>query len=96
MNLSAGVSVLQLLISMGVLLVASGIAWGSLLQRVKMLETQIDTLSKAFPAVSDRLARIEEKVSNTDGNLNRLLSSWLFREPPSYEYEPRATKPRRD
>lgn len=84
MNLSSGVSLGQLLIAFGVLLVSGGVAWGGLLQRVKALEHDVDALKNLFPAVAERLARIEEKMTHAAEGISDLKRSWVFREPPGY------------
>lgn len=80
MDLNSGVSLGQLLLSFGVLLVTGGIAWGGLLQRVKTLEKEVDTLS----GFAERLARIEEQTKATNAAIAQITGSWLFREPPEY------------
>lgn len=80
MNLASGVSLGQLLVSLGVMLVAGGVAWGSLLQRVRTLEKEVAALA----GFGERLARIEEQNKSIKSALDQVTGSWLFREPPSY------------
>lgn len=81
MNLESGVSLGQLLIAIGVLLVGGAVTWGGLLQRVKALEHEVEVLS----GLTERLTRIEEKTTYIGAEISKLTGSWLFREPPGYE-----------
>lgn len=69
MNLSSGVSLGQLLVSLGVLLLTSGVAWGTLLQRVRTLEKQMDKLSD----IPERLAKIETAAKNTEAMVTTIF-----------------------
>lgn len=81
MNLESGVSLGQLLLAIGVMLATGGIAWGSITQRVKSLEHEVQELS----GLSERLARIEEQTGFIRDEISKVTGSWLFREPPGYE-----------
>jgi hypothetical protein len=80
-DLSSGVSVGQLLLSMSLILVTGGIAWGSITQRVKSLEREVETLA----GLTERLTRIEEQTGFIRQEIGKLTTSWLFREPPGYD-----------
>lgn len=87
MNLETGVNLGQLLIAFGGVLVASGVAWGSLLQRVRVVEKEIEKLS----GFEGRLIRIESEVGHIKSGIDelrngvsQLTGSWLMQEPPSY------------
>lgn len=80
MDLSSGVSLGTLLVTIGGVLVTGGIAWGSLLQRVQTLEKEVATLT----GFGERLARIEEGQKHMNCVLNKITGSWLFKEPPGY------------
>lgn len=81
MNLEAGVSLGQLLLALGVVIATGGMAWGALLQRVKTLEKEVETLS----GFSERLARIETGQAYIQAEVGKITGSWLFKEPPGYE-----------
>jgi hypothetical protein len=70
MNLSSGVSLGQLLISLGVLFLTSGVAWGTLLQRVHTLEKQVDKLAD----LPERLAKLETTAKNTEGMVTTIFN----------------------
>lgn len=80
LDLEAGVSLGQLLLALGVLMITGGIAWGGLMQRVKTLEKEVTSLS----GFAERLTRIEERTNRAVDILDRLDRSWLLAEPPSY------------
>lgn len=81
MDLSSGVSLGTLLLTLASVLITGGIAWGSLLQRVKTLEKEVETLS----GFAERLTRIEERTNFTANEIAKITGSWLFKEPPGYE-----------
>lgn len=85
MNLSSGVSIGQLLLALGILMCSGGIAWGSLAQRVKTLEREVEALS----GFAERLTRIEERAAFIQIELGKLTSSWLFQDPPTKPGAPR-------
>jgi len=74
MNLQTGVSLGQLLLAFGTMLVVSGVAWGSLLQRVKTLEREV----KALAGFADLLTRIDERTLNTAEDVRDLKRSWVL------------------
>lgn len=78
--MSTGVSLGQMLLALGTMLVAGATAWGGLMQRVKTLEREVAALA----GFAERLTRIEEKTTNIKESLDQITGSWLFREPPSY------------
>lgn len=80
MNLSSGVSLGQLILAFGSMLVVSGVAWGSLMQRVKTLEREVTALS-GFAAT---LARIDERILNIKEDVQEIKGSWLLTDPPRY------------
>lgn len=77
MDLSAGVSLGQMLLALGGTLVTCGVAWGSLSQRVKTLEKELETMS----GLAERLTRIEEQTGYANRQLDKITGSWLFKEP---------------
>jgi hypothetical protein len=79
MDLSAGVSLGQALLALGGTLVTCGVAWGSLLQRVKTLEKEMEHVA----GMAERLTRIEEQTGYANRQLDKITGSWLFKEPPS-------------
>lgn len=91
MDLSTGVSLGQMLLALGTMLVAGATAWGGLLQRVKTLEREVAALA----GFAERLTRIEEKTTNIKESLDQITGSWLFREPPTYGEPVRTVTPRR-
>lgn len=80
MNLETGVNLGTLLVSLFGVIVTAAIAWGSLLQRVKALEKEVESLA----GFAERLTRIEEQTRQANTALSQITGSWLFREPPSY------------
>lgn len=80
MNLSSGVSLGQLILAFGVMLVTGGIAWGMLMQRVNTLEREVEALS-GFAAT---LARIDERLSNLIIDVREIKGSWVMQDPPGY------------
>lgn len=84
MNLSSGVSIGQLLLALSILLLSGGVAWGSLAQRVKTLEREVEALS----GFAERLTRIEERADFIKSELGKLTGSWLFQEPPPHPGAP--------
>lgn len=80
MNLSSGVSLGQLILAFGVMLVTGGVAWGALMQRVKTLEHEVEALS----GFSATLARIDERLSNLVDDVKDIKGSWLMKDPPGY------------
>lgn len=80
MNLSSGVSLGQLILAFGVMLVTGGVAWGALMQRVKTLEHEVEALS----GFSATLARIDERLSNLVDDVKEIKGSWLMKDPPGY------------
>lgn len=85
MDLSAGVSLGQMLLALGGALVTGGVAWGALLQRVKTLEHELEGMS----GLAERLTRIEEQTGYANRQLDKITGSWLFKEPPGYGPAPR-------
>lgn len=51
------------------------------MQRVKTLEKEVAALA----TFGERLTRIEEQTKQANSNLDKLVGSWLFKEPPTYE-----------
>lgn len=90
MSLDSGVSLGQLLLAIGVMLCTGGIAWGSISQRVKSLEREVEALS----GLTERLTRIEEQTGFIRTELGKITTSWLFREPPGYDELGRPAEPR--
>ena len=84
MNLSAGVSLGQLLLAFGAILLSGGVAWGGVIQRIKTLEKEVEALS----GFADRLTRIEERTGYVAAEIGKITGSWLFKEPPGYEAAP--------
>jgi dipeptide/tripeptide permease len=80
MGLDSGVSLGTLLLTIGGVLVAGGIAWGSLLQRVKVLEDEVKNLS----GFAVTLATMQAEIGHIKQGIEQLTGSWLFREPPGY------------
>lgn len=80
MNLSSGVSLGQLILAFGVMLVTGGVGWGALMQRVKTLEREVEALS-GFAAT---LARIDERLLNLVDDVKDIKGSWVMKEPPGY------------
>ena len=80
MNLSSGVSLGQLVLALGVGLTTSGVAWGSLLQRVKTLEAQI----KAMSGFAEAIGRIDERTLQMGQDITAMKGSGLFAEPADY------------
>lgn len=62
------------------MLVVSGVAWGSLMQRVKTLEREVTALS-GFAAT---LARIDERILNIKEDVQEIKGSWLLTDPPRH------------
>lgn len=79
MNLDSTVSLGSLLLSLGVVLISSGIAWGGLLARVRALERQVEKLEN----IPERLAAIETAARNTEAMVTRLLER-VMDEPRSF------------
>lgn len=65
MNLETGATLGQLVLAIVTTMLAGGIAWGSLLQRVRALEKQVEGL----PEVSNRLTRVETIVDGIQGDV---------------------------
>lgn len=84
MNLSAGVSLGQLLLALGVLLLSGGVAWGGMLQRVKTLEKEVAALS----GFAEGLARIDERTEAMAKNISTIMGSWLLQQPAVYTPQP--------
>lgn len=80
MDLDAGVSLGQLMLSIGVLLVTGGIAWGGLLQRMKTLEREVEALS----GFAVTLARIDERIMALVEDVGEIKRSWILSDPPRY------------
>jgi hypothetical protein len=80
MDLSAGVSLGQLLLAFGVILVSGGAAFGTQREQIKTLQKEIAALSM----FGQRLSVIETKTDNIEKGVDRLLSSWLLQEPANY------------
>lgn len=80
MNLEAGVSLGQLLLAVGVLLASGGLTLGGLMQRVKTLEKEVESLS----GFAVTLAKMQTEISHIQQGINQLTNSWLFKEPPGY------------
>lgn len=94
LNLESGASLGQVLLAFSVMLVTSGITWGSLFQRVKTLEAEVNQLSD----VKTELAVIKSEMSHIKSGVEAITNSWLFREPPTYDAIERpvgAPQPRR-
>lgn len=68
MSLDSGVSLGTLIVSMSVLLVSGGIAWGLLQQRVSTLEKEVAALS----GFSSRLTRVETKVESIQDDVTEI------------------------
>lgn len=81
MNLSAGVSLGQLLLALGAILLSGGVAWGGMLQRIKTLEKEVEALS----GFAEGLARIDERTTRMANDIGTIMNSWLLKEPPGYE-----------
>lgn len=81
MSLDSGVSLGQLLLAFAVLLATGGVTWGGMIQRVKTLEREVEALSN----VTITLATINTEIAHIKAGIEAITSSWLFREPPSYE-----------
>lgn len=81
MNLESGVSLGQLLLAIAVLLATGGVTWGGLLQRVKTLEREVEALS----GFAVTLATMQAEIGHIKSGIEQITSSWLFREPPTYE-----------
>jgi hypothetical protein len=79
MNLSAGVSLGQLVLAFATALAASSVAWGGLLQRVKTLETQI----KAMSGFAEGIGRIDERTLRMEQDIAGISAAWP-REPKAY------------
>jgi hypothetical protein len=90
MSLDAGVSLGQLLLALGVMFVTSGVAWGSLFQRVKTLEAEVSQLAD----VKTELAVFKSELSHIKAGVDSITRSWLFREPPGYDQLERPTEAR--
>lgn len=90
MNLESGVSLGQLLLAIGVLMVTGGVTWGGLLQRVKTLEKEVETLS----GFAVTLATMQTEIGHIKTGINQITGSWLFKEPPPYEGQLPPTPPR--
>lgn len=84
MNLSAGVSLGQLLLAFGAIVLSGGVAWGGVLQRIKTLEKEVEALS----GFAERLTRIEERTGYVASEIGKITGSWLFKEPPGYDVAP--------
>jgi hypothetical protein len=91
MDLNAGVSVGQLLISLIGVVLAGGVTWGGLLQRVKTLEREVQALA----GFAERLTRIEERTGYVAQQIDKITGSWLFKEPPPYGSDDFNRSPRR-
>lgn len=79
--MSSGVSVGQLILALGVLLVTGGVAWGALLQRVKTLESEV----KALSGFAVSLATMQTEIGHIKEGINQITGSWLFKTPPGYD-----------
>lgn len=90
MDLASGVSLGQMILAIGVMLVTGGIAWGALLQRVKTLEKEVEALS----GFGTTLAVMQTEISHIKSGIEQITSSWLFKEPPSYVTAPAPSKRR--
>lgn len=81
MDLNSGVSLGQLVFSILTVVAVGGIAWGGLLQRVKTLEREVLALSN----FGERLATIEAQQGHAIKQLDKIVDSWLFKEPPPHD-----------
>lgn len=87
MSLETGVNLGTLLLSLGVVLVASGVAWGSLLQRVQVMEKEIAKLSGfdgRLISIESDVRHMKEDLGEVKAGVQQLTGSWLMSEPPSY------------
>jgi hypothetical protein len=84
MDLSAGVSLGQLLLAFGVILVSGGAAFGTQREQIKTLQNEL----KALAGMGERLAKIETNVGHIKGGLDELKAdlkgSWFMQEPANY------------
>lgn len=71
MNLSAGVSLGQLLLALGAILLSGGVAWGGMLQRIKTLEKEVEALS----GFAEGLARIDERTTLMANDIGTIMNS---------------------
>ena len=71
MNLSAGVSLGQLLLALGAILLSGGVAWGGMLQRIKTLEKEVAALS----GFAEGLARIDERTTRMANDIGTIMNS---------------------
>lgn len=92
MDLEAGVSLGQLLLALGVLMITGGITFGGLMQRVKTLEKEVASLSGFAVAIG----KLETDIGHVKKGIEQITGSWLFREPPGYTaINPHDANPRR-
>jgi hypothetical protein len=80
MNLETGVNLGTLLLSLFVVVATALVGWGSLLQRVKTLEKEVESLS----GFAVTLATMQAEISHIKSGIEQITGSWLFKEPPGY------------
>ena len=80
MSLDSGVSLGQLIVALTVILLGGAMTWGSLLQRVKTLEKEVEALS----GFATTLAVMQSELTHIKRGIDNITGSWLFKEPPSY------------
>ena len=87
LDLETGVSLGTLLLAFAVMLVTGGVAWGSLLQRVQVVEREIAKLA----GFGDRLTTMEADIKHVKSDIGemkaaviKLADSWLMHDPPEY------------
>lgn len=78
-----------MLLAFGSMLVVSGVAWGSLLQRVRTLEREVAALS----GFAELLARIDERTLNIAKSVDDIKGSWVLTDPPRYSNISRPVEP---
>lgn len=88
MDLNSGVSLGQFCLAVGLLIAGWGVSWGSLLQRVKTVETEMASL-KDLPI---QMAEVKVMVANLTEHLKDLNSSIRWMREPAPPYRPRTSK----
>jgi uncharacterized protein (DUF433 family) len=87
LNLETTITAWQLILAIGTTLTVSGIAWGSLLQRVKTLEGHVSGL----PEIDKRLTRVETVVEGIQDDVSDIKADvkTVLSEIRSFAPEPR-------
>ncbi len=86
-NLETTITAWQLILACGTTLVVSGIAWGSLLQRVRTLEGHV----AGVPEIDKRLTRVETVVEGIQDDVTEIKTDVreVLHEVRSFASEPR-------